>query len=463
MILRVDPPILGEEMSRTELSRRDCLKWGGLLASTSVWPPAFASARDVPVRPAKACILVYLLGGPPHLDMFDLKPNAPKEVRGPFSPIATSVPGLQICEHLPQLALRADRYALLRAVSHANSNHTPMIYYTLTGRHVDQPQFDNDTSPPRRTDFPNMGSIISRLIPTPRGLPGYLAVPECGIRSNENNIRAADPLRGGRAGFLGASFDPFILNGDPRAPKSLPEVTLPEDVNRERFDRRLALLSAINARTTQDLGGRGFDLLQNTAVQLTGTPDDERLYSLDRESAALRDRYGRHRFGQSLLLARRFVEAGVPFVGIYFNHMTRCDGWDTHGKNFEGCQQELLPLVDQGLSALLDDLTDRQLLDDVIVACYGEFGRTPKINKDAGRDHWGDCSTTFLAGGGIRGGVVYGESDALGAHPKSNKVDPIDVHATIYHCLGLDPHQLIYDPLARPHEISNGRVIEAIL
>ena len=450
-------------MLNAGLSRRDCLRWGGLLAGTSAWSRAAEAESGSVRRPARACILIYLLGGPPHLDMFDLKPFAPAEVRGPFSPIATNVPHLQICEHLPKLAQRADRYALLRAVSHPNANHTPMIYYTLTGRHVDQPQFDNDISPPRRTDFPNMGSIISRFSQKPRGIPGYVAMPECGIRSNEDNIRSADPLRGGRAGFLGTAFDPLILNGDPRSPKSLPEMILPEEVDRLRFDRRLALLSTINARNPVDLASRGFDVLQDTAVQLTGTPQDERLYSLDRESVAVRDRFGRHRFGQSLLLARRFVEAGVPFVGIYFNHMTRCDGWDTHGKNFEGCQQELLPLVDQGISALIDDLSERALFDDVIVACYGEFGRTPKINKDSGRDHWGDCSTTLLAGGGIRGGVVFGDSDAIGAYPVSNKVDPIDVQATIYHQMGLSPETIIYDPLSRPQPISNGRVIEAIL
>ncbi|WP_010584119.1 DUF1501 domain-containing protein [Schlesneria paludicola] len=450
-------------LASTALSRRHCLKWGGLLAGTSTWPAAGLAAEANVRRPARACILVYLLGGPPHLDMFDLKPEAPVEVRGPFSPISTSVPDLQICEHLPKLAARAHRFALLRAVSHPNAHHTPMIYYTLTGRHVDQPEIDNDISPPRRTDFPNIGSIIAKRKPAPSGLPGCLAVPELGIRSNEDNIRAADPLRGGRGGFLGQAYDPFILNGDPRMAKSLPEVVLPEDVDRLRFDRRLALLSTINSRHPAGSRSSPFDLLQSTAVRLTGSPTDERLYSVDREPDRVRDRYGRHRFGQSLLLARRFVEAGVPFVSIYFNHMTRCDGWDTHGKNFEGCEQELLPIVDQGLSGLMDDLTERGLFDDVLVACYGEFGRTPKINKDAGRDHWGHCSSTWLCGGGIRGGAVFGESDALAAYPKANKVDPIDVHATLFHRLGLDPGTEIVDALSRPHAISQGRVIDAIL
>ena len=453
------------DVSATRLSRRDTLRLGGLAAAATAWSPLAGASgvNDRVARPAKACILVYLLGGPPHLDMFDLKPDAPKEVRGPFSPISTNVPGTQICQHLPRLAARADRYALLRAVSHPNANHTPMIYYTLTGRHVEQPLVDNDVSPPRRTDFPAVGSTISRLRGAPFGLPGYVSVPECAVRSNDGNIRPADPLRGARGGFLGPSYDPFILNGDPRKPKSFPEVTLPSEIDRVRFDRRLALLSTINSRTPQTVAARNFDMLHSTAVQMTGTADDERLYSLDREPAPLRERYGQHRFGQSLLLARRFVEAGIPFVAIHFNHMTKCVGWETHGKNFHACEQELLPLVDQGLSALIDDLTERGLFDDVIVACYGEFGRTPKINGDAGRDHWGECATTFLAGGGIRGGVVYGESDAQAAYPKSNKVDPVDVHATIYQRLGLDPETLIYDPLSRPHAISNGKVIEAIL
>ena len=451
-------------LSDALFSRRDGLRLGGISAAAAAWPAARAVA-SVPVRrrPAKACILVYLLGGPPHLDMFDLKPEAPSEVRGPFSPIATAVPGTQICEHLPRLAARADRYALLRAVSHPNGNHTPMIYYTLTGRHVERPQVDNDVSPPRRTDFPAVGSIVARRLPAPRGLPGYVALPECAVRSNDGNIRPADPLRGGRAGFLGLNYDPFLLNGDPRAPKSFPEITLPAEVDEARFHRRLALLAAIHDRAAPNPASREFESLRGAAVRMTGVPGDQRVFTLDREPDALRARYGRHRFGQSLLLARRFVEAGVPFVGIHFNHMTRCDGWDTHAKNFEACRDELLPLVDQGLSALLDDLTERGLIDDTLVACYGEFGRTPKINTNAGRDHWGDCSTTWLAGRGIRGGVVFGESDAQAAYPRADKVDPIDVHATLYHCLGLDPESLIHDPQSRPYPISLGRPIDAVL
>lgn len=412
---------------------------------------------------AKSCILIYLLGGPPHLDMWDLKPEAPVEVRGPFKPIAARVPGLRICEHFPKLATIADQYSVLRAVSHPNSNHTPMIYYTLTGRHVAQPGVDNDVSPPSRSDFPHVGSITSKFLGGQSSLPRFVAIPEVAVRSNEDNIRPAVPLRGGRAGFLGTQCDPLIVNGDPRQAGSLSDLLLPEGINAERFARREALLGVLGGTAGKSSAVENFSALRQMAVHLTGSEEIARLFSVQGEPDPLRQRYGTHRFGQSLLLARRLAEAEVPMIAIHFNHMTRCDGWDTHGKNFEACQQELLPLVDQGLSALIEDLGQRGLLEQTIVACYGEFGRTPIINGNAGRDHWGPCSTTLLAGGGIQGGILWGESDKIGAYPKSDAVDPVDIQATIYHCLGLSPELLIHDQFSRPMAISTGRVLHELL
>ncbi|MGE0605491.1 MAG: DUF1501 domain-containing protein [Pirellulales bacterium] len=446
-------------------TRRRWLQVGGLAAS-AVAAPGWSRAAGGQVRPggkARSCILIYLLGGPPHQDMFDLKPHAPAEIRGPFQPIGTSVAGLQICQHLPRLAALADRYALVRSISHQNNNHTPMIYYTLTGRPVELPAVDNDVSPPSPRDFPHVGSIVARFKPGSSELPAFISMPECAVRSNEDNIRAATPLRGGRAGLLGAAFDPLLVNGDPRQPDAVPQMSLPEDVPRERFQRRRALLAAIESRRPDQLAQSGFEALRETAVHLTGVAGETGLHSLENEPAETRDLYGRHRFGQSLLLARRFVEAGVPTVAIHFNHMTHCDGWDTHAKNFEALEKELLPLVDEGVSGLLTDLHRRGLLDETVVMMYGEFGRTPKINANAGRDHWGACSSALLAGGGIQGGRVIGGSDRDAAWPASQPHDPVDLHATMYHCLGLSPELTLHDQLNRPLAICTGRAIAGLL
>lgn len=453
------------------IERREFLRVaGGLAASGFVLPGAFArSTKSVggTTGRAKSCILVYLLGGPPHQDTFDLKPDAPAEVRGPFQPIATSVPGVQICEHLPRLAKRADRLTIIRSVSRRNSNHTPMIYYTLTGYDTGLPNRDNDIRPPQRTDFPHMGAVISKFKPFASALPGYVALPEVAIRSSTRGQykRSRMPLRGGGPGFLGPRYAALNVNGVPGTREAIPSLKLPKDVTARRFEERAALLSlfdrgAPRVPTTIQLG-----VLRKRAVALTGSANRGRLktFALDDEPAKLRDKYGRHRFGQSLLLARRLSEAGVPMVAVHFNEMTVCDGWDTHSGNFDALKSELLPMVDQGLSALLDDLKQRGTLDETLVVCLGEFGRTPKINRNAGRDHWGECSSTLLFGGGIRPGIVYGSSDRIAAYPKSNPVDPADIQATIYHCLGLNPQTPMHDLSNRIWPISRGQVISGIV
>ncbi len=452
------------QVDASYLSRRLWMKLGGLMAFAGTWTAADHGAARAASRPrAKSCILIYLLGGPPHLDMWDLKPRAPAEVRGPFSPIATCTPGFQICEHMPRLARLADRYAVVRSVSHPNNNHTPMIYYTLTGHYVQVPEQDNDVSPPNRSDFPHLGSVLAHLLPTPHALPAFISMPEVAVRSSEDFVRPATPLRGGRAGFLGAGCDPFIVNADPRQPRALGDLELPEDVNAERFARREALLAVLNGRHSGVAAGHHYGTLRSMAVHLTGSASLSRPFLLEEEPLAIRERYGTHRFGQTLLAARRLAEAGVPMIAIHFNHMSRCDGWDTHAQNFQALERELLPMFDQGLSALLEDLEARGLLEQTIVASWGEFGRTPRINANAGRDHWGSCSAAFLAGGGIRPGVVLGSSDALAAYPRDHKMDPTDLHATLYYLLGVDPQTIIHDPLGRPQAICNGRIVEALL
>jgi hypothetical protein len=456
--------------------RREFLRFGGGLAASSMLIHS-AAAGDTAVRQdlatgqdhsgtARSCILVYLLGGPPHLDMWDMKPGAPREVRGPFRPIPTAVTGLQICEHLPRLAAQAQDYSLIRSVSHPNSNHTPMIYYTLTGYHTAVPGRDNDIRPPLRTDFPHLGSVVSHLMPSRTALPECIVIPELAIRSSTGGQykRARLPLRGGNAGFLGARNDPLAINGDPGQPDSIPDLLLPSEVSLERLHARNEILSLMDGGRIADASSDTLRLVRKRAVTLTGAAHaaGSRPFSLDDEPATLRRRYGSHRFGRALLLARRLVERGVRMVAIHFNEMTLCDGWDTHSDNFTALESELLPLLDQGLSALLEDLKQRGLLEETLVVAMGEFGRTPKINPNAGRDHWGDCSSIWLAGGGVRGGSVLGESDKLAAYPVSDPVDPVDVHATMYHCLGLNPRQTIHDQFQRPFPISSGRVLKQL-
>lgn len=468
---------LNHGQARLVCERREFLRIGGGLAVGGFTLPTFSRPSvvqaDLSSQPlttpgsAKSCILLYLLGGPPHLDMFDLKPEAPAEIRGPFQPISTNVSGLQICEWLPQLARLADKYALLRSVTQRNSNHTPMIYYTLTGRHTALPQRDNDIRPPQPDDFPHTGAVLSKFKRSVAALPGYVALPELAIRSSIEGQykRARNPLRGGGPGFLGAEYSALKVNGEAGSRNAIPALALPKGVSADRFEQRASLLSLLDGGLHKVARTQSLEDVRNQAVLLTGSSSRGRLqvFSLDDEPAAVRDRYGRHRLGQTLLLARRLAEAGVPMIAVHFNEMTICDGWDTHSKNFEACRQELLPMLDQSLSALLDDLGQRGRLDETLIVCMGEFGRTPRINRKAGRDHWGECSSALLAGGGIRGGLVLGSSDRHAAFPKSRPIAPADIQATIYHCMGLSPRQLIYDKLQRPWEVSSGQVIEELV
>jgi hypothetical protein len=308
--------------------------------------------------------------------------------------------------------------------------------------------------------------VLARFRPSPRGLPGYVAIPELAVRSSTQGEfrRARTPLRGGGAGFLGPLVEPLAVNGDPGTAEAVPALNRPADVAAERLERRAALLAVLERRgpAVPDTGSALE--LRRQAVALTGAGGGAApVFTLDGEPERLRDRYGRHRFGRALLVARRLAEAGVPMIAIHFNEMTVCDGWDTHSKNFEALRGELLPMLDQGLSALLEDLEQRGMLGQTLVVVMGEFGRTPRINAQAGRDHWGSCQSVLLAGGGVRGGQVFGASDRIGAYPSSEPVDPADIHATMFHCMGLDPEQIMYDHLRRPYPLSSGRVLTTLL
>jgi hypothetical protein len=442
--------------------RRTFLEAGTrMLFASALAPRALeAGLADLPsgFGRAKRCILVYLLGGPPHLDMWDMKPHAPVEFRGPFRSITTSVPGTQVCEHLPRLAAQMQRLTIVRSVTYPNSDHPFMIYYTLTGRISPRALGANTVLAPSREDDPHLGSVVSRFVHTRRSVPGYVAIPEVQIRMKQIPVAG-----GGRAGFLGAEWDPLAVNEDPRDATCVTPLNLPDGVSRGRYQDRQHLLAVLDGRGLTTPETVPYAAVRRSASQLAESYHGEGMFSLDREPATLRDRYGRHRFGQSLLLARRLIERQVSFVGVHFNHMSQCDGWDTHSDNFPSLQKELLPLLDQGLAALLDDLADRGLLDETLVVCLGEFGRTPRVNKQGGRDHWGQCGSVVMAGGGVRGGAVVGASDKTGALPTDCPVGPPDIIATIYHALGLKPQSEVFDSrLGRRVALVDGQAIQQI-
>lgn len=437
----------------SDVSRRRLLQAGAisLLAGAAKGEPRSEPLADAPsgFGKAKHCILVYLLGGPPHLDLWDPKPLAPAEVRGPIKPIATRLSGVHFSEHLPKLAGRADRLAVVRSVTYPNHDHPYMIYFTLTGRVSPTPLGANTVLPPSRNDHPHMGSVVARYRHADPLAPAYVAIPEVQVRMLPTLVSG-----GGRAGFLGPRFDPMALNDDPREPSRA--FRLPADFSPDRLGERDRLLAVLDGD-----GARGnFDLHRRRAMNILGSARLDKVLRLENEPEAIRGAYGRGRFGQSLLLARRLVEAGTSFVAIHFNHMSRCDGWDTHGNHFESLAGELAPMLDQSLSALLDDLQTRGLLDETLVVTMGEFGRTPRVNANGGRDHWGNCASVVFAGGGVKGGQVVGASDRIGAYPISDPYGPPDTIATIYHAMGLAPAREIVDPLlGRPMLLCDGAPI----
>ncbi|MBX3440354.1 MAG: DUF1501 domain-containing protein, partial [Planctomycetaceae bacterium] len=365
------------------------------------------------------------------------------------------VPGVHISEHLPQLAQRADRLSILRSLGYPNNDHPFMTYHTLTGRVSSVPLGANTVLPPSRSDDPHLGAIVSRFHHRDDRVPGYVAVPEVFVRMGPQPVAG-----GGRAGFLGSRFDPLPVNGDPS--QNLATLDLPPAVSEMRFDARQNLLAVLDGRTPHSARSHVYHTQRSTASRLTRHTQGG-LLDLDAEPDSLQDRYGRDRFGQSLLLARRLVERGVSFVAVHFNYMTKCDGWDTHKDNFNCLQNELLPMLDRGLSALLDDLADRGRLEETLVVTMGEFGRTPQINADAGRDHWGPCGSVVFAGGPMAPGIVVGASDATGAYPTSQPVSPADVTATILSALGIDPQAEMHDRLNRPLPLSAGMPIQPLL
>jgi hypothetical protein len=450
--------------------RRHFLK-GGLLAAACATLGGFLRLRATAAGPhpatADSCVLIFLNGGMSHLDTFDPKPDQPAEVRGEFAPIRTTAPGVLVGEHLPLMARQAHRYALVRTVGFDGrlGNHSPACYHMLTGR---EPQGEAAVlAPPTREDHPTIGSAAARLRPTPAAVPPFVMAPDVLIEN-------AHLTPGQFAGWLGSRYDAFNVRSDPSLPGfSVPALTRPAEVSEGRLAGRRGLLDQLDAGRPdlaasppgRELGPhyeRAFDLLTGTRAQAA--------FRLAAEPEPVRERYGLSVFGQSVLLARRLVEAGVRFVNVHWPNVGGGANWDTHSDGFRRLKSALLPPADRAISALLDDLADRGLLARTLVVVLTEFGRAPQIGKTfqnsggpAGRDHWSNCFSVLLAGGGVAGGVAYGRSDARGAYPAEKPLTPADVVATVYHALGIDPRATLHDAQGRVHRLCEGNPIAELL
>jgi hypothetical protein len=449
-------PFCCADFLRGRVNRRTVLKIGSLGLAGLTLPDILRaeSTANHAKATAKSVILLFQFGGPSHHDTFDPKPDAPAEIRGEFATIDTNVAGIQVTEHLGRLAQLADRYALVRSVHHDRSSHNPGAYYSLVGR---RPLINRVTLNASATDFPHPGSIIDYLDQAERDVPTFVSLP---------TMIADGPFRtpGEFAGLLGKMYDPLWVLKDPNSKDfGVEELTLPSEVNVERVTDRRAILEDLDAASRladRITAVRGMRDYQTRAMALLTSSATKKAFAINDEDPKLRDRYGRTTYGQSVLLARRLVEAGVRFVTVYYSR--GIGGWDTHKRNFETLRESRLPQTDQTVSALLEDLQERGLLDETLVYWTGDFGRTPKINNDAGRDHWPPCQTVLMAGGGVRGGQVIGSSDAEGAYPHDSPYLPDDVTATVFRALGYDPKTEIRDQLNRPMPISAGTPIDAL-
>lgn len=397
---------------------------------------AFEKGRVVRGR-AENCILIWLAGGPSHLDTFDPKPDAPPDVRGEFKPIATTVPGLRISQVFPKLAARMDRVSLIRSVTSPESDHDRAAHHLLTGYR-----------PSPALVYPSYGSVVAKTRETSRGvLPPYVAIPEAPLFSS--------------SGYLTPAYDPFGVAGDPNAPGfRVNNLTPPDRVTLDRLRRRRGMVRTLDG-FARDLSATPLtesrDQFAEQAYELLTSSAAQSAFRIENEPNAVRDRYGRTPFGQSCLLARRLVEAGVSFVTLNDRGMGPL-GWDTHQQNFPTIKNTLAPPLDQGLSALLDDLDARGLLEHTLIVMMGEFGRTPKINPNAGRDHHGRANCALLAGAGTPGGLVLGRTDAKGDSPVDRPVTPADLAATLYQALGIDPNLQFETPDGRPIRlVENGK------
>jgi hypothetical protein len=409
----------------------------------------------------KSVIILFLLGAPPQQETWDPKPDSPAEARGDLGVIRTAVPGTVIGETMTRTSKWTDRIAVLRAVSTNDNAHSASGYYMTTGVPHAPMQVEN-AKPGAPNDWPSMGGVVRKLLQPNCKLPAAVTLPE--VSANDGNLT----WPGQDAGFLGRAADPWLITCEPEKDKfEVPGLALPADVSAPRFEGRKGLLSALDevrwSRDRQGAGDSGGHV--HRAFEMISSPAARKAFDLASEGTRQRDRYGRSRFGQSCLLARRLVEAGVPLVRVNWTRMPNCPNnghWDTHSKNSEALKK-MMPTLDTAYTALLEDLSDRGMLDDTLVVWMAEFGRTPRLNGAAGRDHWGPVFSVALAGGGVKGGAVYGASDKLAAYPKDGRVSPQDLHATIFHCLGIPRDAEIHDGLGRPLAVYRGNPVTQIL
>ena len=431
---------------------------------------AVAESARTGLRPttgkAKSCILIYLWGGPPQMDLWDPNPEAKDGVRSLFEPIATTIPGIHVSDRMPLFAKCTDKTAIIRSLSHDSDAHEASVFRTLTG-HIN-PKLRVPINDRTRDDPPNLGSVVSYFTPM-CGMPATVTIPR---PIGHEGITYS----GTYAGYLGARHDPMEVQAAGES-KQVPthSLSLPAGVDETRLLARRGLLNAVESidrRLQREQGFRDLDDFRAQAFSMISSSSAKQAFQIELEDAKTRDRYGRNEWGESILMARRLIESGVRLVTISWMYIQKSGNvanvWDNHGPfegrtGYEMLQAEYcLPSLDRGFAALMQDLTDRDMLDETLVAMYGEFGRTPKINKNVGRDHWGACQSAVLAGGGIRGGQVYGTTDGDSAYPKSNRVSPEDMLATIYHALGIGPTSIMYDQVERPHQVVDGTPLTSL-
>jgi len=440
------------------IARRDLLTVGNAALFGSAWnlPALLQSQTHAAERRASggiddkddvSLIVVFLRGGASTIDMFDMKPDAPGEIRGEFSPISTNVPGIQITEHLPRTAQQQDKFSLIRSFTHRNSSHGLADHYMLTGYHP-TPAFNSKLRP--NNERPSHGSIISKLKGARGSVPPYVCLPEM--------------HKSGGSAYLGPGAAPFVIQADPNAPDfSVPDLLPPLTIDPSRLDARSELRARLGrfektAEETHNRKANSFSVFREKAVSLMASAEAKRAFNIEAESAAVRDEYGRTTLGQSCLMARRLVEAGVRCVTI--QHID----WDTHQENFRLLKDELLPALDAAMSTLFKDLADRGMLEKTMVVVTGEFGRTPKIDGNAGRGHWGPAFTVAMGGGGIQGGRVIGKTDDHASKPIEDPHGPENLAATVHHQLGINPEDEFYSAEGRPFKIVNdGKVIWPLL
>lgn len=446
--------------SGMSLTRRESLAAMTAALGAFSGPLAWANERLPRIGPgtAKRVIMIFNCGAPSHHDLWDPKPEADSSVRGEFRTIDTAVPGIQVTEMLPEMAKRMDKLAIVRSVHHKHSGHNSGMYWSIAGRPY---RIDSTLINPSPADIPSFGTLVGWLAQREgynRAVPPYVITP----KPHCDSFVYLTPGQFG--GCLGVKYDPFVVNEDPnRSDFQVRDLALSSGMTAERFQERLNVLHQLEGHASPvftHVGGER-DTFHAEAARVVAQGDAGRAFDLSLEPDSVRDRYGRHSWGQSHLLARRLIEAGTRFVSTVNGPSII---WDTHNNNFPRLKNTLVPPMEKAYSALLDDLEERGLLDETLVIWMGDFGRTPKINKDAGRDHWPGCYSVVLAGGGIRGGQVVGSSDKIGAYPETRPVTPADIHATVFRALGYDTRGIAFQSAdGRPIPLTEGSPIDELL